>query len=293
MPTQVQRRQSEPIPITQKSMQQHQALRLALGSILTPKRPSVHQNSANSRPTSGAASPAVLYAGTHSPSGSHTPIGSPPSHLSIPTSTSAGSGPISYYPPAHGPNSSEHLHPYHPYSHPRPVGHTQAHGHSHTHLPPPSRLGPGRSSPSNSPTSSAPNSSYPSPNSNNSNIVMHPLSDIEPLSMPPPIIVSTPHIQVHQQGYHNNGQGGIDPPPPTPSATYSVHEPPTTSSTESDSSPATIMHVPSQPTSGDHNRDANSNGNGHASGRGTPRAKFLETLQGKSAWDALIHGSFS
>ena len=26
---------------------------------------------------------------------------------------------------------------------------------------------------------------------------------------------------------------------------------------------------------------------------GTPKAKFFETLQGKSAWDALIHGSFS
>lgn len=26
---------------------------------------------------------------------------------------------------------------------------------------------------------------------------------------------------------------------------------------------------------------------------GTPRAKFIQTLQGKSAWDALIHGSFS
>lgn len=26
---------------------------------------------------------------------------------------------------------------------------------------------------------------------------------------------------------------------------------------------------------------------------GTPKAKFFQTLQGKSAWDALIHGSFS
>jgi len=29
------------------------------------------------------------------------------------------------------------------------------------------------------------------------------------------------------------------------------------------------------------------------SGTGTPKAKFIETLQSKSAWDALIHGSFS
>jgi hypothetical protein len=30
-----------------------------------------------------------------------------------------------------------------------------------------------------------------------------------------------------------------------------------------------------------------------ASGLETPKAKFIETLQSKSAWDALIHGSFS
>jgi len=32
---------------------------------------------------------------------------------------------------------------------------------------------------------------------------------------------------------------------------------------------------------------------GSGSGSGTPKAKFIETLQSKSAWDALIHGSFS
>jgi hypothetical protein len=32
---------------------------------------------------------------------------------------------------------------------------------------------------------------------------------------------------------------------------------------------------------------------GHASGTNTPRARFLQTLQSKSAWDALIHGSFT
>ena len=30
-----------------------------------------------------------------------------------------------------------------------------------------------------------------------------------------------------------------------------------------------------------------------ASGSSTPKAKFLQTLGSKSAWDALIHGSFS
>jgi len=32
---------------------------------------------------------------------------------------------------------------------------------------------------------------------------------------------------------------------------------------------------------------------GHAPGTNTPRARFLQTLQSKSAWDALIHGSFT
>ena len=31
----------------------------------------------------------------------------------------------------------------------------------------------------------------------------------------------------------------------------------------------------------------------HAPGTNTPRARFLQTLQSKSAWDALIHGSFT
>ena len=31
----------------------------------------------------------------------------------------------------------------------------------------------------------------------------------------------------------------------------------------------------------------------HAARAGTPKSKFMQTLQSKSAWDALIHGSFS
>ena len=38
---------------------------------------------------------------------------------------------------------------------------------------------------------------------------------------------------------------------------------------------------------------AGDGGNVPPSGAATPRAKFLETLGSKSAWDALIHGSFS
>lgn len=42
--------------------------------------------------------------------------------------------------------------------------------------------------------------------------------------------------------------------------------------------------------------ECGSSGNGGESqgmGGGPPRAKFIQTLKGKSAWDALIHGSFS
>jgi len=30
-----------------------------------------------------------------------------------------------------------------------------------------------------------------------------------------------------------------------------------------------------------------------ANGKETPKGRFIETLSSKSAWDALIHGSFS
>ncbi|KAJ7590447.1 hypothetical protein C8J56DRAFT_937505 [Mycena floridula] len=43
----------------------------------------------------------------------------------------------------------------------------------------------------------------------------------------------------------------------------------------------------------DASQAAKANTDGSGSGSGTPKAKFLETLQSKSAWEALIHGSFS
>ncbi|KAF5329447.1 hypothetical protein D9619_009167 [Psilocybe cf. subviscida] len=116
-----------------KQQQHREALRLALGSILTPlkKRPPL---SASSRSSSGSASPA--YFGMHSASGTHTPSGTPPV-------TSSGT-----YSQAYGPNSSEYLHP---------------HGH-HPH--PPSRLRPSSHSPASSgnlsPTSSLPSTGAPS-----------------------------------------------------------------------------------------------------------------------------------
>jgi hypothetical protein len=49
-------------------------------------------------------------------------------------------------------------------------------------------------------------------------------------------------------------------------------------------------------TSPQHDSHTQHDGIEHGRGSGcpgTPKAKFIETLQSKSAWDALIHGSFS
>lgn len=52
--------------------------------------------------------------------------------------------------------------------------------------------------------------------------------------------------------------------------------------------------IVSAPTSDSaHPESGHDGGSQGGSGTGTPKAKFLETLQSKSAWDALIHGSFS
>jgi hypothetical protein len=268
MPTQVQRRQSEPGPASHKSMQQHQALKLALGSILTPKRPPFHHHT-----SSGTASPA--FYGAHSSSGAHTPVGSPPNVSSMPTS---GSG--SYNTLAHGPNSSEHLHPYHPYGHPVHAAHGHVHGQGHAPLPP-SRLGPGRSTPLGSPFESAQTSSHPSPSSN-SEAMTNP-SDIEPLAMPPPML--GPHDHAHD---HHHYQNGTVAPPPTPSTPSSGLHTLSLSPKAGDSSA-----LPSHVASSACPEHGQVEPGGHSSGKVTPRAKFLETLQGKSAWDALIHGSFS
>jgi hypothetical protein len=194
----------------QQQQQQHrEALRLALGSILSP-RPHF-----SSRPSSGSATPSYPFS---IPSGSHTPAGTPPS----------------YYPLAHGPNSSEYIHSHHSHLH---------YPHPHT----PSRLGRSNSSshnsPSGSPENTAPNSSHPSPLPPVSNNLPVP-PDIDPL---PPA-----HIA--------NG---------TPAENSTTFNPPI------------------------HNDHSSSDSTEHANRACTPRSKFMQTLQSKSAWDALIHGSFS
>ncbi|CAA7262697.1 unnamed protein product [Cyclocybe aegerita] len=228
----------------QQQQQQHrEALRLALGSILASVSPSSTFDDADcfmafvilnkkrppfnppSRSSSGACTPAFGMS-----SGAHTPANTPPV--------------TGYYPLAHGPNSSEYLHPHHAYQH-----------HGHAPLPP-SRLG--RSSSSNSPTESAiPSSSssaHPSPRpgaTGSADPVPLPF-DLEPL--PPAAVHATP-----------SPTDDTKPVRPSISPLHSDHG----SGSEGES------------------------GSSSQTGAGTPRAKFLQTLQSKSAWDALIHGSFS
>uniref|UniRef100_A0A8H7XLC2 Uncharacterized protein n=1 Tax=Psilocybe cubensis TaxID=181762 RepID=A0A8H7XLC2_PSICU len=276
LPIQVQRRPSEPLPLKpapgepgdqlatakahQQQQQQHrEALRLALGSILTPKRPPIVPPS---RPSSGTATPAHPSPWlSGSVSGAQTPAGTPP--IQSP-----------YIAAGHGPNSSEHLlHPHYAFPH---------HGHSL----PPSKLGRSSSS-SNSPvesvTTSTHNSGHPSPHAGAGALAPHtilsPVPDVEPL---PPSMMAEPQVG-------NNTQ--------TEGATSNIVE----------VKPVRPSITPLHPSkegnaaTGADGAGSTDSMNGHImqtepgspSGRGTPRAKFLQTLQSKSAWDALIHGSFS
>ncbi|KAF8809848.1 hypothetical protein BYT27DRAFT_7187114 [Phlegmacium glaucopus] len=254
MPTEVKTRPSESLPpklratdkypehdpktaahkVTQQQQQQHrEALRLALGSILSPKRPPMN----GSRSSSGSTTP--LYPFPMS-SGPHTPAGSPPA----------------YYPLAHGPNSSDYLHSHHPH-HPHLY-----HPHPHT----PSRLGRSKSSsgsPSGSGENTASNSSLSSP--------LPPVSNNLPV---PPEIEPLPPAQI-ANGVASTANS-TTPPTRPPNTPYQ----PTNNNAASGSPPIPTDH-PSADSAD------------HAARAGTPRSGFLQTLQSKSAWDALIHGSFS
>ncbi|KAH9477211.1 hypothetical protein JR316_0011130 [Psilocybe cubensis] len=143
------------------------------------------------------------------------------------------------------------------------------------------------SSSSNSPvesvTTSTHNSGHPSPHAGAGALAPHtilsPVPDVEPL---PPSMMAEPQVG-------NNTQ--------TEGATSNIVE----------VKPVRPSITPLHPSkegnaaTGADGAGSTDSMNGHImqtepgspSGRGTPRAKFLQTLQSKSAWDALIHGSFS
>ncbi|TFK27269.1 hypothetical protein FA15DRAFT_666568 [Coprinopsis marcescibilis] len=206
-----------------------EALRVAIGSILTPKRPPFPQGS---RSTSGSASPYSLP--TSSP---HTPGTGTPTH------------------PPFGP--SEYLHPHHAF--------LQNHHHHHT----PSRLA--HSSSHSPPGGSSDNSSNSSPT------LTKPLAGSgipEPLQLSPPQNENAAPTGAKVKPGARTASGDVTQcrPTVTPLGNGKANSSPA-------DFPVLLHNVEKLVVS--------------ASGSSTPRAKFIEKLQSKSAWDALIHGSFS
>ncbi|TRM63202.1 hypothetical protein BD626DRAFT_495859 [Schizophyllum amplum] len=247
------RKQSDPHHAPQRpgdayTAQHNEALRMALGSILSPKRPFTP----SSGPASGTASPAFFHALPFTGPGSQTPAGHDAHHHHHPQQSHQPHHPPQAHQPHHGPH--HHLHS-HWYPH-----HQDAHHHYHPHPShTPSRLGAGEEH-------TGSQTSRPVTQSTGS----HPASPGEPSSQGTSPLPSPAHeVPPAVNGAH---AGGMPAPAPLPAdAKVPV---PTAPAPASGGVPTSAGGTPS-------------------SGTGTPRAKFLDTLHGKSAWDALIHGSFS
>ncbi|KAL1720260.1 hypothetical protein EV715DRAFT_272120 [Schizophyllum commune] len=258
------RRPSDPVHAPHRdayTAQHNEALRMALGSILSPKRP--FTPSSTSHPASGTASPAFFHAlpftGVHSSSSPHsastTGAQTPSDSMNAPAQGQQ----------AHGPNQQGHgpphlaphlLYPHWPgsYHHPHPPEPRQYHSDPHHPYHPhtPSRLGAGEEGPverGHSDETGEFRQGGRGPIHDSS----HPPSPGEPAT--PPAV------------------DNLHAPAPVPVASASPHS--------------------ALPSGGVHPAAAHAGDGSPSSGAGTPRAKFLDTLQGKSAWDALIHGSFS
>lgn len=217
---------------------QRDALHLALGSILAPKRNCSHSPGSRSGSTSGTASPAHPWHFPSAPS-PNSPLGTP--------------GPVP--PPPHPTPNYSHGHLYAPQSH----GHSHLHPNPHTNYP--SRFGLSRSNSEDAITKNNVDTSISDLPSSGTNHIQHGF-EYSPLL---PDGTTAPQ--------HSHGRA--------PSVTVS---PPT-------------IHAPAPQPPHDFRPNTTSTRNGdhsetHAEG-GTPKAKWIETLQSKRAWDALIHGSFS
>jgi len=310
MPTQVQNRPSsaEPLPPSRTSVERHtsmplpdpthhpshdprakynqhrEALRIALGSILTPKRPPMP----GSRSSSGTASPAYSFSGS---SGSYTPA-TPPSMPYTPSLDANGQE----HPYSRGHYPHQHYHPIHP---PSKLGRMESY-----HDAPEGDI-----SASVSPSSSPPKHSS------------------TPFSQP---LLVRSRSQTPSSRTSPRIQPTTPPIPHTP-PTFTTADYPDLGPSYTSSSPMAVTNhddggkfnggqmTQSMSTSGDssgssatatqgvgtcmdgsgnqsqHQQQQNGRGSGSSSsnGAGTPKAKFIQTLKGKSAWDALIHGSFS
>ncbi|KXN90404.1 hypothetical protein AN958_04273, partial [Leucoagaricus sp. SymC.cos] len=281
-------------PRAKFNLQHREALRLALGSILAPKRPST----SGSRSSSGTTSPAYSFSGS---SGTYTPA-TPPNMPYTPSLDASNSQehPFSrlHYP-------YPHQHPTHP---PSKLGRVESHRDEQdadasrsipTSTTPPQLHSPPLAPPPPLFRSRSHNPSIPRPSRTGSRQATTP-----PLTGKPPEVTVTdatetvPSLPPPAQSVATTNSGGgrrINakddqmPPPSIPPPPTDVPVP-AAAVIQAASTPASGTGSPSQTPSQQHPGGA---GSSTCSGTGTPRAKFIQTLQGKSAWDALIHGSFS
>lgn len=249
-----------------KNAQHGDALRLMLGSILAPKRPPMSHSS------SGTASPAHSFSQSNN-------ANSAPQH---PASAPATPHHLFGYPHVHPyptyPHTPSHSHSHsHPHSHFAP-GHQHSHGHSLPRTP--SKLGVGAEHDTNS-----------CPSATSSHSSQHP----SPIYEAP----STPGFFGPRPGRMSRSAStasSVPRLPPSSPVTSSEHHVPVESPVPVSASAPEIVVTSNQssPTSAKLDLAPLSNGNSQpGSGTGTPKNKFIQTLEGKSAWDALIHGSFS
>ncbi|KAJ3570188.1 hypothetical protein NP233_g4571 [Leucocoprinus birnbaumii] len=279
-------------PRVKYNSQHREALRLALGSILAPKRPSMP----GSRSSSGTATPAYSFSGS---SGSYTPYtpSTPPTMPFTPSleASSSQEHPLSRL-------SFPHHHPTHP---PSKLGRVESHpdgsaanAPSTAPISPPQRHSPPPLPPpllrSLSQNPSNPPSSRTSPR-------LHPVTPPPP--HPPPAITVTDTADLGPTlpapalptadgdgGKISVAENSMSPPSIPPPGDASVH-PAAIAQAAAATATATNGTGSSGQVSSQQHPCGTANTGG--SGSGTPRAKFLQTLQGKSAWEALIHGSFS
>ncbi|KAF8637136.1 hypothetical protein AX17_003040 [Amanita inopinata Kibby_2008] len=299
-PTQVQR-PSEPSPIPRgssaphhdhisRNVQHKEALRLALGSILAPKRP--YTSMSRSTSASGTASPALPLDPTHAhtrpgsslahthPHLHHPHQPSHPSRLGRPHSQDVAvtSPPPAGLTPAH-PLPHHYSHPQHlPYF----LTHTPTIPASPPHSGPPSGAstpptGTSCSSAATSPMNTPPASRSPALNATQYGLPMSVPED-EPLQMLPPVVAALP-----------GSSSPAAPVRPMQSLVQAGQDSANSDANAHASDAAVKVPQPDQSRNGKLKHVPPGVG-----GTSTPRVGFIETLQSKnSAWDALIHGSFS
>ncbi|KAJ3718112.1 hypothetical protein DFJ43DRAFT_1098538 [Lentinula guzmanii] len=243
------------------------ALRLALGSILAPKRSTPNPATIRSGSSSGTASPAHFQFPYHT--GSHTPS---PANSS---STPAPQGPPSHLSFPH-PHAHQHHHHPHGHSHLIPLGREHSHSVS------------GHSSSSHSPHSSSP--ATPITESASSPFNHYPRPGLLTRS----ISSSSAHNLSSNRPSPVIGGAGADSPVPPPSlpaiqdeheVEHGIHAPAPRLPDNTDASTETAALHPYIPTVA-----VSSPGESPI-----VKNKLIQTLEGKthSAWDALIHGPFS